>query len=122
MMCAQRDRGRAGEKEKTGHRAREPQRGCCAATNVKLSESMSAERWMTHLHNGFDLPSLSVTLVFPVDVFSQFFMVLFMWIVERDNGQNYLKIAVIILFSCYSLKDCGDFYAIIWNVFNRSCT
>lgn len=58
MVCAQRDRGRAGEKEKTGHRAREPQRGCCAATNVKLSESMSAEWWMTHLHNGFDLSSL----------------------------------------------------------------
>lgn len=35
MVCAQRDRGRAGEKEKTGHRAREPQRGCCAATNVE---------------------------------------------------------------------------------------
>lgn len=41
---------------------------------------------------------LCVTLVFPVDIFFQFFMVLFMWIAERDNGQNYLKIAVIVLF------------------------
>ncbi len=41
-------------RKKTGHGAWEPQRGGCAATNVRLNKSMSTEWWMIDLHSGFD--------------------------------------------------------------------
>lgn len=64
-MCVKKDRGRVGKRTKTGHRAWEPQRGCCVA-NVRLSKSMRAEWWRINLHNGFNQSFLNVTVVFGI--------------------------------------------------------